>query len=345
MIIVTKFQILVRTGTAGGPEGPPLIFFLRSFSNMPKPYLPYGKQIQKLINDKGLIIKDISFAERMLTDIGYFSLIGGYKNLFINPMTRKYVGGTTFEDVLALYHFDEELRALTFKYLIKVEQKIRQLISDSFCASFGENQSQYLSSVNYNQSTTLSHDVTKLINILDYHANKNTEKPYLVHQRKVYGNVPLWVTTKILTFGQLSKFYGLLQHRQQSMISKAYTNVSEKALGQYLGCLTLFRNVCAHNERLFSHNLVQREFPDTPIHKKMNLPMTGSMYSIGKRDYFGLVIAFRYLLRRDEFLQYKRSLKKLIDQYCKKSQRLTKSDLLDQMGLPSDWENITRYKI
>jgi len=58
MIIVTKFQILVRTGTAGGPEGPPLIFFLRSFSNMPKPYLPYGKQIQKLINDKRLIIKD-----------------------------------------------------------------------------------------------------------------------------------------------------------------------------------------------------------------------------------------------------------------------------------------------
>ena len=25
---------------------------------MPKPYLPYGKQIQKLINDKRLIIKD-----------------------------------------------------------------------------------------------------------------------------------------------------------------------------------------------------------------------------------------------------------------------------------------------
>jgi hypothetical protein len=28
MIIVTKFRILVRTGTAGGPEGPPLILLL-----------------------------------------------------------------------------------------------------------------------------------------------------------------------------------------------------------------------------------------------------------------------------------------------------------------------------
>ncbi|WP_049945193.1 hypothetical protein [Butyrivibrio sp. AC2005] len=67
---------------------------------MSKPYLPYGQQIQKLIHDKGLIINDINYAERMLTDIGYFSLIGGYKNLFINPMTRKYVGGTTFEDII-----------------------------------------------------------------------------------------------------------------------------------------------------------------------------------------------------------------------------------------------------
>lgn len=105
---------------------------------MPKPYLPYGQQIQKLINDKGLIINDTKYAERMLTDIGYFSLIGGYKNLFINLMTRKYEGGTTFEDIIALYHFDEDLRQLTFSYLVKVEQKIRQLISDSFCSSFGE---------------------------------------------------------------------------------------------------------------------------------------------------------------------------------------------------------------
>ena len=44
---------------------------------MAKPYLTYAQQIQKLTNEKGLIVKDIAYAERMLTDIGYFSLIGG----------------------------------------------------------------------------------------------------------------------------------------------------------------------------------------------------------------------------------------------------------------------------
>jgi len=312
---------------------------------MSKPYLSYAQQIQKLINDKGLIIHDTAYAERMLTDIGYFSLIGGYKSPFIDPMTRQYVNNTTFEDVVALYHFDEELRQLTFSYLIKVEQKIRQLISDSFCGYYGESQNHYLNAANYNPSPRLSADITRLIGILNYNANQNTEKQYLVHQRRAYGNVPLWVITKILTFGQLSKFYGVLQHRQQSSISKAYENVSERSLGKYLGCLTLFRNVCAHNERLFSHRIVQREFPDTPLHRKMNLPMRGGLYAIGKNDYFGLVIAFRYLLRRDEFLQYKQSLKKLISQYCKKSKRLAMDDLLKQMGMPKNWETITRYKL
>ena len=62
----------------------------------------------------------------MPVNIGYFSLIGGYKNLFINPMTRKHEIATTFEDIAALYQFDESLRQLTFAYLIKVEQKIRR---------------------------------------------------------------------------------------------------------------------------------------------------------------------------------------------------------------------------
>ena len=84
---------------------------------MTKPYLTISQQIHKLSNDKGLIINDHLFAENMLTNIGYFSLIGGYKSLFINPMTRRYELNTTFEDIVALYQFDDELRHLTFKYL------------------------------------------------------------------------------------------------------------------------------------------------------------------------------------------------------------------------------------
>lgn len=311
---------------------------------MSKPYLTISQQISMLSADKGLIINDQAYAELMLTNIGYFSLISGYKDLFKNPMTRKYENSTTFEDIAALYQFDDELRHLTFKYLMQVEQKLRQLISDSFCSYYGEQQSFYLSASSYNPSRKLGPDIAKLISILDYHANRNTEKNYIVHQRTRNHNVPLWVTTKVLTFGQLSKFYQLAQFRQQSAISKSYERVTEKALGQYLTNLTLFRNVCAHNERLFSFKL-QKDFPDTVLHQKLGIPKKGNQYQQGKRDYFGLVIALRYLLPRKDFLIFKKSLIGLINNYIRKSSRISKADLLSQMGFPSNWERITRYRL
>ena len=88
---------------------------------MSKPYLSPSQQVQHLISRKGLIIRDVAYAERKLTDIEYTSLIGGYKTPFINPMTRMYEGSTTFEDVLELYLFDKELRLITFAMLNTVE--------------------------------------------------------------------------------------------------------------------------------------------------------------------------------------------------------------------------------
>ena len=80
---------------------------------MSKPYLTIDEQMKVLTDMKGLIVSDEKSAKEMLTDIGYFSLIGGYKRSFINPMTRKYEVPTTFEDILSLYRFDEALRQLT----------------------------------------------------------------------------------------------------------------------------------------------------------------------------------------------------------------------------------------
>ncbi|SCG89819.1 Abortive infection bacteriophage resistance protein [uncultured Clostridium sp.] len=84
-----------------------------------------------------------------LEDISYFALIDGYKNLFYNPMTRKYREGTTFEDIVALYEFDEKLRALIFQYLCHFEQKMRSLISYHFCDTYSERQEDYLDTAHY----------------------------------------------------------------------------------------------------------------------------------------------------------------------------------------------------
>ncbi|MBQ9253055.1 MAG: Abi family protein [Clostridia bacterium] len=312
---------------------------------MAKPYLNVSQQITMLTSRKGLIIADAKFAEKKLMNIGYFSLVGGYKEPFINKMTRRYEKSTSFEDIVSLYDFDKALRELTLSYLFQVEQKIGQLISDKFCAHYGEQQYFYLSSACYTSDPKKSVAVSKLIRILDKIANQDTDHAYIVHQRITHGNVPLWVTKNAMTFGQLSKMYSLLRYQEQSAISKEFSNVNEKELARYLNALTFFRNICAHSERLYCHRLIQQDFPDKPLHAKLGLPKKGNQYIQGKRDYFGLVIALRYLLPREEFLIYKQLLWKLIVSFTRKTSRITKAELLGYMGMPANWESITRYRL
>lgn len=65
-------------------------FLLQEICKLTKPFLTYNSQLYKLTNEKKLIITDRVKALQILKDIGYFSLIGGYKTPFINPMTRIY---------------------------------------------------------------------------------------------------------------------------------------------------------------------------------------------------------------------------------------------------------------
>ena len=124
---------------------------------------------------------------------------------------------------------------------IVVEQKIGQIISDSFCAHFGEDQSEYLNPANYLQKASNAGHLKGLIAILDRVAN---------------------------TFGQISKMYSILQMPQQRQVVTAFTDLTTFQLSSILSCLTYFRNVCAHNERLYSFRLLQHNFPNTALHGK-----------------------------------------------------------------------------
>lgn len=55
---------------------------------MSKLFLSFEDQINKLKVEKELSIPDLDYAERILKEIGYFGLIGGYKEPFKNPTTK-----------------------------------------------------------------------------------------------------------------------------------------------------------------------------------------------------------------------------------------------------------------
>lgn len=268
-----------------------------------KPFLTYDQQIVHLQNKKKLIIKDADSAKSSLSNISYYALIGGYKSLFYDSMTRTYLPGTTFEDIVKLYKFDESLRTLVFEYSNIIEQKLRSAISYAFCEKYTNLQAEYLNPNHYQNTRRNRYNISKLLKMLDHIANHDTEHNYLVYQRTTYGNVPLYAALKALTFGQLSVLYSLVAQNVQLPVSKAfstkYTSMTINDLAMYLQVLTHFRNRCAHIERLFSYNDLH-DIPDTPLHKKMGIPMKGKQYIYGKHDLFAVVIAYRYLLPKED---------------------------------------------
>lgn len=311
---------------------------------MAKPFMTYEQQIQKL-KEKNLWIPDEDAAKEILKKEGYFALITGYKDLFKNPTTRNYRDGTSIEDIYALYQFDEQLRELTLHHLLHIEQHLRFILSYAFCVAFGDQQSAYLTLENYDTRRRNQRELHRLLEkFLRPLVDNPTNYPYIEHQKRVHGNVPLWVLVNALTFGTLSKMYTFSASNVRSAVSLEFTGINEKQLGQILSFLTDFRNLCAHNERMFSHRCRKKSIPDLTLHKKLDLPRRGESYAMGKNDYFAVVIAFRYLLPDKEFFQYKRKLGRLMEKAVSENHQLSEQILLQIMGFPSNWKKITGYR-
>ena len=79
------------------------------------------EQIIQLLEDKGLRFIDKNLANQTLKNINYYRF-----KIYIHALKNsdnKYNG--SFEEALELYRFDEELRLLLFKYISRIEIKLR----------------------------------------------------------------------------------------------------------------------------------------------------------------------------------------------------------------------------
>ena len=100
--------------------------------------------------------------------------------------------------------------------------------------------------------------------------------------------------------------------------------------------LALYRNACAHGERLFSHRC-HVEILNTALHAKLGIEKIGPDYACGKVDVFSAVIALRYLLRDDEFKAFKAKLVKCVNGYLSSDESIGEERLLEAMGFPAEW--------
>lgn len=316
---------------------------MRIDNNSDKPFMTYEQQINKLIRDKKLEIKDKNYAVRLLKEHSYFSLISGYKTPF-KGKDRNYKIHTSIEDIYALYVFDDSIRALFLQFILKIEKHIKSLISYAFCETYGEEEQHYLNATKYNYTIGNQEDVNELISRLTKITTEPKNYPYIKHQKKIHKNIPLWVMMKALTLGTVSKMYSFLPQSIQHNVSKEFEYVHESMLVQMLDLLSRVRNVCAHNERLYDYTYRKGTIDDTDVHKILNILRKKSQYIKGKNDLFAVVITLKYLLDEYDFRKFIEKMEKEIEKLLKDTKQIQKEQLLKYMGFPENWIDIKDCK-
>ena len=193
----------------------------------------------KIINKKDTLNK--------LSKYSYYSIINSYKNIFKNEK-NEYKDNVTFDEIFFLYEFDKNLKFIFLKYTLEIEVHIKSLIANLISKEYGI--INYLNINNLDENSEHKSKIKLINKINDEIDNDYKVHTAVTHYKDKYGYVPPFVLTKILTFGVISSYYGLLKQKDRQYIAKQF-NLSDKILKQILKNLTIVRNISAHSDRLY----------------------------------------------------------------------------------------------
>ena len=205
-------------------------------------------ELVEYLMSKGISISNKEDTLNKIKKYSYYSIINSYKDIF-KTSDKNYKKNVSFDEIYALYDFDKNIRSIFLKYILEIETIIKSLLAETISEKYGiEN---YLIVDNFDNSvngSVIEESIEKIKEEID---KQNGKQEALTHYINEYGFVPPFVLTKILTLGELSRLYAMLKQSDRQMISKEF-KISDKLLKQIMKNMTMIRNICAHNDRLFS---------------------------------------------------------------------------------------------
>ncbi len=303
-----------------------------------KEFKTLAEQIE-IMKAKGLTIEDEEKARVILLRENYFFL-NGYRHLFMKSQNdRKFIPGSTFDELYALFVFDRKFRNIIFKNVLIVENNMKSIISYQLSRKYGYKEKDYLRPENFSLDRKKTRQVNDLIHKMKRQIRVNGEKhAATLHYISNYGYVPLWIMVKVLSFGIISELYSILKPEDQLSISEYY-DLDISILANYLVILSNYRNLCAHEDIVFEHR-TQRYIENTKYHDILNIPITDGEYIYGKNDLFALIIILKQMLSDDEFRLLVYEIGYELDILDGKVNSIPQSKILDRMGFPENFREI-----
>jgi abortive infection bacteriophage resistance protein len=235
---------------------------------MSKPFKSVESQIL-LLKSRNLKFKDEEAAKKRLLTYGYYEIINGYKEPFLDQFISDsqnecYRDGSYFESIVSLYEFDKSLSYLILRNLLHIEVKLRTSIGYVIGKNIGHLEVTYIDRTKYRQGkknkNKPGYRIDSLLKKFEKITKDNVE-PY-IHYREKYNNIPPWIMLKGTSFGNLIEFLKLQKVENKKEIialflGKDLNEIDTETIITTMEILLVFksfRNKCAHNGRIYNYN-------------------------------------------------------------------------------------------
>jgi abortive infection bacteriophage resistance protein len=239
-------------------------------------YTKYAIDIDQQLSQlrsRGLQIADESAANAILQNISYYRLAGYWWPMQADKATHMFKPNSTFENVIAIYNFDRELRILIFDVIERIEIAFRTKLI--YNLSHEVSPWWFEDSANFKNAV----DHTKTLLAIDRELGQTKEVFIKEHYKKYHTDTrrpPAWKTLEVASLGNISKLYGNLLPTiaAKDTIAAELGTVNHSFLPSWLQSITQIRNICAHLGRIWNKNLPGRPklLPNPPYAWISNVP-------------------------------------------------------------------------
>lgn len=303
-----------------------------------KTFKSLDEQVE-ILKSKGLVIEDYEKTKEILLRENYF-FINGYRSPFFQTGSKKFIEGTTFEELYSLFTFDRYFRNIIFKNILIVENNYKSIFSYVVSRSYGYKEKDYLNPNNFDRSREKQKQINDLIRKLKRQIRINgSQHEATSHYINNYGYIPMWIGVKILSFGIISEFYSILKKEDREEIASYYNNINIEAFEDYLSVVANYRNICAHEDILFNHR-TQKYLPATKYHELLGIPKMDGEYIYGVHDIFALIIILKHLLTKSDFKMMMNEINYEIEWLSQKLKSIKIDRVLYRMGFPANYNDI-----
>ena len=238
-----------------------------------------------------------------------------------------FVEGTTFEDVVAVYDFDDKLRECVQYALKKIEAALSGEWAQRMESTYGPY--GYLDHSLYRSQKNHKRILLGIANSMNKKHKINAAETALSLSRFP----PVDEIAEMISFGTLSKFIkNLRSYRDRKSISEQF-DVTENVLCSFLENSTVLRNKCAHNRRIWNAKL-NTDFIKPTNHAGLLVAMEGAK---AHRLHNTLLMIDHLYLNIHPDNNFRENLLELIDS-C---------PLVDpiEMGFPTKWRECAYWNV